>query len=204
MLNTLISGGKPLFDPPLREWYGAPNVQENGVPQIPPANCKLHLYAAEQYRLTPGFLERTHPDIKYIVLKREDAVSMAVSAYILRYTKVATIMIKSAKKLEEFRRTQIPLDLELLTSIYLAALKKNTDHLDDWLLDRQYKSFTYEELVKNPQGAIKTILEYINYTTPLDREPMIRTARQYHPATDQLKAVLLEMIKLGKLPPPRQ
>lgn len=109
------------------------------------------------------WIETLLPGIKYVLLRRKDAVAHAVSRYFARATN--THHCNDEDKLQAYQETKVYLNKYKLLGIYQDTLKCYHDW-DNYLINSDFLDLEYEDLINNPTTTISLVLNYlgIKYT----------------------------------------
>jgi len=122
-------------------------------------------------------LESLLPGIKYVLLRRNDFVATAVSHYLAR--KLQQFSVSSNGWLNT---GEVEYDEEVLLELYWTTKHWHTAY-NDYLSTREYFELEYEELVADPIGMTKQILEFSNHQGDVNTGNVI--VKMEHPQKEE-------------------
>jgi len=139
-------------------------------------------------------IEKSHPDMHYILLKRKDLVAQTVSWYFCRKTDIW--FIKKRTELNSYLKRRIPFDGEFILQLY-EEMSHYSDGWTKYLEGSEYFPIYYEEL--SDVSKLSSLLRFMDLPCEeglvINAISKIEFVRMKRPETDEYCERLRELIK---------
>jgi LPS sulfotransferase NodH len=147
-------------------------------------------------------IESYLPDVKFVRIKRQNSVAVAVSLYIARrFTgwlaqdygfSGARWNVHDSSVLEKFTSVEISINQKELHDCLLKA-KQDQFLWDNYLRSRDFMDIEYQDVLNKPVEIVHGILNYIGAEGSPDLSWSKLPMRMYHPIKPKLTAILRKM-----------
>ena len=206
------------FDPIFEEWM---NIYQTLLPKWPLWN-DLNIGLKDRLRTLPQFctvhrhhfsdffrddhrplIDQNLPGIKYIRLRRKDAMAVAVSIYIARKTDSHILTSKKQQEAQKYR--SIKYSRKYLLQIYNAH-KDLYYCWDNYLEEGEALDIDYDDLDNDLYGTMKKVYDFVG----IDRKPVLESGifRSDHPMKQVYYEILQDAVDSGlidlAMPPPER
>ena len=176
------------------EEYGTELYFEKHYHDNPPPYNKIHSEQWIRYFKNVD-LEKKLPGIKYVRVRRKDFAQMAVSWYFAKITERWNVHRK--EDLTKLQQTIVPYNFQEIKKWYIQS-KQGYYAWDEYLENRPFLNFEYEEIVKDPLRCLNAVLRYIGYTGPpktVDLKHEKMSLKIVHPLREKYKQRFVKELK---------
>lgn len=141
----------------------------------------LHRFLKKEYTYNPPIINKLHywqykkclenvnindilPNIRYVLLRRRDTVSSAISKYFIRSCQhidgIDKWNIYNKKDFKTMQGNTAPFNKRKILDMY-NQMEYDYDSWMNYLADKQFIEFDYEDLYSDPTNVTEAILEYM-------------------------------------------
>ncbi len=141
------------------EWFGVKNRMHSGLEdfkETPVSYCKVHRSQFVSFfgDIDDAFIRTYLPDVRYVVIRRKDVISQAVSFYLAK--KSSTFTIVDANQLKLWQENPVEINDDELLSAY-DEIKDCYGKWDKYICNTPHIDIDYEDLINDSRQTIEHI-----------------------------------------------
>lgn len=195
LLNS--TGGLPYFSETLHPYPDQSHMSRDDFFQKSLGFGKIH---RSHFDLCLRDSDKLHikqhlPDLKFVLLRRNNHNQVAVSLYLAKMTNCWNILKKEEHGVQAYLNTRVDIDNTMLLQT-LNECRRDYYGWDEFLKNETFLDLSFEELIQFPQAVVAKVFSFLNVPQCIIRPDLLE---YIHPMpTHPQKTEIADLLKKGQ------